>query len=214
MTDPGSSNRNAASSSLDEWLAQAQQQGFLGPKPVAEQRAHSLGLASALSGAPVSALDLGAGGGVPGLVLAVTAWPETNWALLEASSRRSAFLAAAVAAFGIGDRVRVVAERAETAGRSDGLRAQFGLVISRSFASPGVTAECGAPFLMEGGRLLVSEPPGVGAARWPAAGLAVLGLSLERRVQHPVRAVVLRAVAPCDDRYPRRVGVPTKRPLF
>ena len=64
-----------------------------------------------------------------------------------------------------------------------------------------------------GGVLVVSEPPDVDPAeRWPAAGLASVGLA---RDPDEIDGVVrLRQVASCPDRFPRRVGVPAKRPLF
>jgi hypothetical protein len=51
--------------------------------------------------------------------------------------------------------------------------------------------------------------------RWPEAGLALIGLRLaDRRVAAGASFVVLEAVAECPDRLPRRVGIPSKRPLF
>jgi 16S rRNA (guanine527-N7)-methyltransferase len=91
-------------------------------------------------------------------------------------------------------------------------------VVVRSFGPPAVTAECGAPFLRVGGLLVVSEPPAEeGKAleeRWPADGLAPLGLEPAERWTEPFTYHASRQVTPCPDRYPRRVGIPTKRPLF
>ena len=86
-------------------------------------------------------------------------------------------------------------------------------VVARSFGAPAVVPECGAPFLRTGGVLVVREPPDVDPAeRWPAAGLASVGLA---RDPDEIDGVVrLRQVASCPDRFPRRVGVPAKRPLF
>ena len=79
-----------------------------------------------------------------------------------------------------------------------------------------MTAECAAGFLrIPHGRLVVSEPPEPDPARWPAEGLARLGLrAVERHVGAGVTVQVLEAVSPLDDRFPRRTGVPAKRPLF
>ena len=94
------------------------------------------------------------------------------------------------------------------------MRAAFDLVVARSFGPPAVVAECAAPFLRVGGRLAVSEPP-TGEDRWPPAPLAELGLeATERRDVGGAHVQLLRQTAPCPDRYPRRTGVPTKRPLF
>src|SRR5690606_17211507 len=126
-------------------------------------------------------LDLGSGGGVPGLVLAVRR-PDLDVVLLDAMSRRCTFLEAAAAELGLAGRVRVVCERAEVAARDPELRGTFDVVVARSFAAPPVTAECAAGFLRVGGRLLVSEPPDhTGEERWPAAPLDELGLTVGRR---------------------------------
>ena len=202
-------------------LADAQTQGFIGPGALAPHVAHAYGFADALArarGTPLSlddrVVDLGAGGGLPGLVLA-GAWPEARFSLVEGSIRRAMFLEEAVVRCRLEGRVEVVAERAELAGRREDLRARCSIVVVRSFGRPGETAECASPFLRPGGLVIVSEPPEArGGAAWPAVGLALLGL------QRPVidlggaRFAVFRQAEVCPDRYPRRIGVPRKRPLF
>jgi 16S rRNA (guanine527-N7)-methyltransferase len=160
------------------------------------------------------AVDLGTGGGVPGLVLAC-AWPGSSWVLVEAHRRRASFLEEAAAQLGCAGRVQVLAERAEVVGRAPAHRGAAPLVVARSFGPPGVTAECAAPLLAVGGALVVSEPPGGDGARWPVSGLARLGAVPERSV-HSAKGTfqVIRQTTRCPDRYPRRVGVPAKRPLF
>lgn len=159
---------------------------------------------------PVLAVDLGSGGGVPGLMLA-TEWPASRWVLVESSDRRAAFLEQAVADLELADRVAVVAARAEQAAREDAWRGAFDLVVARSFGPPAVTAECASGFLRAGGLLVVSEPPADSDDRWPAAPLMTLGLVDRGRVGL-VR--VLEQTSVVADRFPRRVGVPAKRPLW
>ena len=168
-------------------------------------------LAGAIGRAPACALDLGSGAGIPGLVLALE-WPASSWVLLDAGERRTVVLAEAVERLGLADRVEVVCQRAEVAGRDPRHRGGYDLVTARSFGAPAVTAECGAPLLRVGGVLAVTEPPDA-HARWPAAGLELLGLSLGPSSDSPNLQQLL-AVEACPDRYPRRVGVPAKRPLF
>ena len=159
-------------------------------------------------------LDLGSGGGVPGLVLA-KARPHAEWVLLDASARRTAFLVRAVAALGLAPRVQVVTGRAEELARREDHRASYQLVVARSFAGPAVVAECAAPLLTVGGTLVVSEPPDrQGGARWPEDGLHPLGLQLAVTTSTPPQFVRLRQVQRCPERFPRRVGIPTKRPLW
>jgi 16S rRNA (guanine527-N7)-methyltransferase len=199
-------------------LERSRSLGFLGPGSVGVQVAHAEGFAAGVDAPPRRFLDLGSGGGVPGLVLA-TRWTDATAVLLDASERRCAFLTEAVTALRCDDRVSVVRARAEQAGRRGDLRGGFDLVVARGFGPPAVTAECGAPFLAVGGRLVVSEPPdghaaGPGPGRWPAEGLALVGLMPDRAWTEPYhyRSYVLER--PCPGRYPRRVGVPAKRPLF
>ncbi len=201
-------------------MGEAQALGILGEMPLADQVRHASGFAEAWTqgrgerSAPRSVVDLGSGGGMPGLVLAL-AWPSAQIVLLDSSAKRVDFLRRAIVRCGLDERVRAVGERAETAGRSDRYRSGSDLVVARSFGPPAVTAECAAPFLMVGGRLIVSEPPPDDQApdRWSSAWLAQLGLVDTGAVRGAFGYRVLEQVRPCPDRYPRRVGVPAKRPL-
>ena len=138
-----------------------------------------------------------------------------SWArvvLVESSERRAAFLSKAARLLQL--EVEVRAERAETTGRGP-LREGADVVTARSFGSPTVVAECAAPLLLLGASLVVSEPPTTSPSRWPAAGLAALGLGPAREVEVAgFHFAVLCKDDKCPARYPRRPGVPAKRPLF
>ena len=194
---------------LVEALERAQRLGFLGPGPVEEHLRHAGAFANAVS-APQLALDLGTGGGVPGLALAAT-WPTSHWVLLDANARRGAFLEQVIVELQVSDRVTVVVDRAERVARDATRRGAFDLVVARSFGPPAVTAECAVGFLCVGGRLVVSEPPADRDDRWPEAPSRALGLVDQGRVG-PVRVFEQATVA--SERFPRRVGVPAKRPLW
>ena len=196
-------------------LEEARALGFLGPGPVVGHIEHAAGFIQAVGEPhPTRVVDLGSGGGVPGLVVA-GAWPGARVFLLDSSERRALFLAQAVAALGLSARVVVGHARAEDAGRDPAWRAQADVVLARSFGPPGVTAECAAPLLAVQGRLVVSEPPDGDGERWPAARLAELGLRPAGRFEQSFsRFQVLRQDRLCPPAFPRRVGVPAKRPLF
>jgi 16S rRNA (guanine527-N7)-methyltransferase len=172
-----------------------------------------LAFAACAVAAPGRAADLGSGAGVPGLILALL-WPDSEWGLVDANVRRTAFLQEAVVSLGVSERVAVVAERAELVGRDANWRGGVDLVVSRGFGPPAVAAECAAPLLRVGGLFVVAEPPGGAPQRWPAAGLELLGLADDGRLVAPVALQRLRQVVACPERYPRRVGIPMKRPLF
>ncbi|CAN5207349.1 hypothetical protein BH24ACT1_BH24ACT1_04120 [soil metagenome] len=176
---------------------------------------HAKAFRSILAALPSGrSLDLGSGGGVPGLVLA-RAQPDTAWVLLDATVRRTDFLVEAVSALGMDSHVQVVTGRAEDIARHPVHRGSYQLVVARSFGRPAVVAECGAPLLTVGGHLVVSEPPdGNGERRWPEDGLGALGLRLVTTTSVAPHLAILRQDRPCPERFPRRVGIPSKRPLW
>jgi 16S rRNA (guanine527-N7)-methyltransferase len=205
---------SGALDALDDVLARSRELGFLGPGPVSEQRAHAAAFVDALDPLPATrAIDLGSGGGVPGLVLA-TLLPTTRWVLLDAMQRRTAFLREAVAILGLGARVTVHTARAEDAGRDLAFRGTADLVVARGFGAPALTAECAAPLLAAGGLLVVSEPPGSTGGRWPDEPLARLGLEPDGVVAGPPSFMRLRQARRTPDEFPRRAAKLGKRPLW
>ncbi|MGH9079322.1 MAG: RsmG family class I SAM-dependent methyltransferase [Acidimicrobiales bacterium] len=199
-------------------LGRAVELGFLGPMDLLEQIDHALGFVFVVERerpeGPPAAIDLGTGGGVPGLVVG-SCWPECRVTLLDAGRRRTDFLRDELMGLWSGN-IEVVRGRAEEVGRDPAFRQCFDVVTSRSFGPPAVAAECGSPFLVPGGTMVVSEPPGTAPARWPDTGLAHLGLvnGGSAHVGGRFGYQILRQAIATPDRYPRRTGVPAKRPLF
>jgi 16S rRNA (guanine527-N7)-methyltransferase len=109
--------------------------------------------------------------------------------------------------------VGATVQRAEETGRGP-MRGRRQLVTARGLAPPAVTAEVGAPLLAPKGVLLVSEPPGGDARRWPPEPLRELGLETAGVITQPAAVQILVRRGSVPDRYPRRVGVPGKRPLW
>jgi 16S rRNA (guanine527-N7)-methyltransferase len=219
---PGADEGGRSPTLLYQLLSEARAAGFLGPGPIEPQLEHAEGFAAIgrrlAPDGHATLVDLGSGGGLPGLVVAAD-WPDASVALLEANGRRAAFLRRAVDRLGFADRVTVLEERAEVCGRREGLRSGFDGVMARSFGRPAVVAECAAPLLRVGGWLVVSEPPRMGpetgeGSRWPATKLLQLGLEPAEVVHEDFEYRTLRQGGPCPDRFPRRNGVPAKRPLF
>jgi 16S rRNA (guanine527-N7)-methyltransferase len=212
--------RSRVSPSVRAQLGRSADLDFLGTMPIDDQIDHALGFVwtteEELGNPPSSVVDLGTGGGLPGLVL-IACWPDASFVLMDANQRRTDFLAEEIAQADQVERVSVVRARAEEAGRTDELRERADLLVARSFGSPATTAECASPLLAVGGRAVISEPPGEEATeRWDPEGLAQLGLERGGRYRYLDRFgyQVLLKVEASKDRYPRRVGVPAKRPLF
>jgi 16S rRNA (guanine527-N7)-methyltransferase len=201
---------------LIEVLERGRERGLVGGGPVEFHVEHAAALVAA-TGSEFAGrlLDLGSGAGVPGLALAL-AWPEATGTLVDSQRRRCAFLEEALLELGITDRIGIACGRAEELARRPDLRGGYDLVTARGFGPPAVTAECAVGFLGIGGRLVVTEPPGEPQGRrWPAEGLAALGLrGPDIRGEPGPRFAVLTLPEPASDRWPRRVGVPAKRPIW
>ena len=197
-------------------LERARDRGFLGRGEVHRHLDHSFGFLevarSVLGALPARLVDLGSGGGVPGLVLAA-AWPDARVVLVESSARRAEWLRAEAAALAL-DRVEILEGRAEEAAHHPAYRESFGLITARSFAAPPATAEIGAGFVAIGGIVLVSEPPGT-ADRWPEEPLGRLGLHAPQfSTSGGAHYVWMRKAAATPADRPRRRGRAVKRPLW
>ena len=195
-------------------LAESRRRGLLGPAEPEEHVRHAAGfIGDLVDGARV--VDLGSGGGVPGLVLAC-ARPDLHLTLVDAASRRCEVLRWAVDALDAGSRVEVMHGRAEDLARSPLHRERHDAVVARLFGPPAVTAECARGFLRSGGVLVVSEPPSMTEAeRWPVDGLGRLGFGpATARESMGAGFVAMAAVGVCPEGVPRRAGVPARRPRF
>jgi len=166
------------------------------------------------------AVDLGSGGGVPSIPVAI-ARPDLSWLLVDSVAKKARALAAFVEELGLRG-VEVVAERAEVLGRDPRHRERAGLVTARAVATLPVLAELALPLLLPGGVLIAWKGPmaahdeelqrgaraaaqlGGGPPELLAAGPPQLG-------GHRFVRVPKRARTPA--RYPRRPGEPARRPL-
>jgi 16S rRNA (guanine527-N7)-methyltransferase len=198
-------------------LLDARRRGFLGPGPVAQHVHHARGFVSAAEAAlgrtPSTYVDLGTGGGIPGLVLAF-AWPGAHGTFIDAAARRCEALRTWIERLDLTSRVTVVEGRAEEIAHDPHWRERAEVVTARAFAAPGPTAEIGTGFVQVGGVLVVSDPPAADEGRWPPAPLAELGLTAEAADSAAGHFQVLRKRSPAPGRFPRASGRPAKRPLW
>ncbi len=161
-------------------------------------------------------VDVGSGGGLPGLPLKI-ARPELAVTLVEADSGKAAFLVQACARLGLID-VEVVGRRAEEVGHDARYRESFDVAVARALAPLPVLVELCLPLVRMGGNLLAQKTD---KEEVPAAQRAIelLGGALQSVSPAPSTAratgtiVVIAKVGPTPSKYPRRSGVPARKPL-
>lgn len=165
-------------------------------------------------------VDVGSGGGVPGLVLAL-ARPAWRVTLVESERRKAEFLEEACQALGLADRVVVRAERAERVGRDPTARERHGAAVARAVAAVAPCLELTLPLVRVGGRVVLYRGPSEAAGDLEVARRVAPLLGGGAPTLHALalpsgarRALlVVPKVAATPDRFPRREGIPTKRPL-
>ncbi len=159
-----------------------------------------------------SLVDVGSGGGLPGIPLAIAAGVRVT--LVEPIAKKAAFLREALVASGLPG--VVVAERAEVSSRDPRFREQFDYATARAVSRAPTVAELTRPFLRIGGRAILQrgalddrERRAVEDAAPVLGGLVVE----ERLLEGDRRVVILEKRQASSERFPRRNGVPEKRPL-
>jgi 16S rRNA (guanine527-N7)-methyltransferase len=171
----------SSSTALIETLRDAQRFGFFGGRPIEEAVAHAGQYVAAIGpvGPTARLLDLGSGGGLPGLVIA-EALPMASIVLLDRRQKRTDFLERAVRRLGW-DHVEVWCGDAERVVRriADGTVRPFDVVTARGFGPPQITLRTAVACVAPDGVIIISEPPE--GDRWDPRWLDELGVHLERR---------------------------------
>jgi 16S rRNA (guanine527-N7)-methyltransferase len=153
-------------------LREGQRIGAIGPLAVEDAVRHSLNFVEAIADEAASVIDLGSGGGLPGLVIG---WyrPDLRVTLVDRRSKRTDFLRRAVQRLRLDEGVVVINADVRDLGRLSVHSGAYDAVTARSFGPPDETVRLALPFLAVGGQILVSDPPG--SARWPAILVHELG---------------------------------------
>ena len=163
-------------------------------------------------------LDIGTGAGLPGIPLKIV-WPQIRITLLESTGKKCRFLEQACSTLGLDD-VEVVEGRAEDLGRDPAHRETYDLALARAVAPLPVLLEYAMPALRLGGWL--AAPKGSAALSEIDASTAAfeaLGARLHDAApfQPPgglrQTVILVEKTAPTSERYPRRAGMPSRRPL-
>jgi 16S rRNA (guanine527-N7)-methyltransferase len=152
-------------------LTELQRRGAIGPVDIDAAIEHAVDFVSALPDATRLVVDLGSGGGLPGLVIAARR-RDVELVLVERRAKRADLLRFAVRALDVAD--RVVVTETDATRVADSLAITADAVTARSFGAPGVVMPIAASLLLPGGFLLVSDPPDR-MSRWSPDELAAWG---------------------------------------
>ena len=180
---------------LIETLREAQRFGFFGDRDIVAAAAHASTFVEAIGVLPAGArlLDLGSGGGLPGLVVA-DAFPQVSVVLLDRRQKRTDFLERAVRRLGWSHVAVLTADARRVCDQvATGEIDAFDVVTARGFGPPEFTLRVATATCRAGGTIVISEPPS--GDRWPPDLLEELGLDSDR--VGPVRRFV-RRLGPLD----------------
>lgn len=163
-------------------------------------------------------IDIGSGAGFPAIILAMHC-PDTEFVLVESDLKKSSFLQSCQEQLNL-QNVQVVRDRAEAIGQDKLFREQFDCCSSRAVAAMNIMLEYGLPLLKPGGKLLLWKGMNVQAeVEASQNALHILKGRVEEIYHYDMpddrqRAiVVVSKKAPTPRQYPRRIGMPSKKPL-
>lgn len=173
----------------------------------------------ALGQADARAIDVGTGAGFPGIPLKLIC-PSLCLTLLEATGKKVSFLEHIVERLGL-RKVAIIHARAEEFAHDPLHRQRYHLALARAVADLPVLVEYMLPFCQIGGWVIAQKGEAGAAEAWSAEkSITLLGGELRRvlRVELPGLSedrslVVIEKVGPTPEAYPRRPGIPSKRPL-
>ncbi len=167
----------------------------------------------------LSLLDVGTGGGFPGIPLKIMC-PSCKVVLLESLNKRIMFLESVIKELGL-EKISTVNGRAEDIAFDKLYRERFDVVVSRAVANLSTLSEYCIPFVKRDGSFISYKGGDIGTELDDAHyAITVLGGSLDRTEKFNIAGtdiertlVYIRKVKDTEERYPRRAGVPSKKPL-
>lgn len=185
MTGPSAVNSNTVDESrmrvLERILREAQRIGALSNTPVAEIIKHAKWFAEAIPHSARTAVDLGSGAGVPGLIVALFC-PQISLQLVDRRVGRTDVLVRAVHALNLTDRVTVKCSEINTMTKDSTWAKHFDVAMSRGLGPPIQTLNLSRDLVKPGGVIIISEPPPDSDSRWDEQQVRALGLEGPSRV--------------------------------
>jgi 16S rRNA (guanine527-N7)-methyltransferase len=171
-------------------------------------------------GANLRLIDVGAGGGFPGLPLKI-AFPAIKLVLLEATTKKAAFLHHIEQMLNL-DNVEILVGRAEEIAHKSQYREQFDIVLSRAVAPLATLSELTLPFCSIGGSLIAQKKGAIfleisratkaidilGGSRPKVRGINLAELTDQRYL------IIVDKVTQTPEKHPRRPGIPARRPIL
>ena len=165
-------------------------------------------------------IDIGTGCGFPGLAIAI-ALPKTNMTLVDASNKKTNILEAISKELNLSSRIQIKNQRAEELGRDLFFRGKFDLAMARAVAPAPTVAEYLIPLIQRNGEALIYR------GKWVEGDedkLIKSLISLKGKIksiqtkQLPANKgernlIRLKSIEECPKKYPRAIGIPSKRPL-
>lgn len=162
-------------------------------------------------------IDIGTGAGFPGVPIKIYK-PEYKLTLLESQKKKIHFLEELIKILDLSD-VEIVWDRAENLGKDPKYREQYDLVLARGVAKPNVVLEYTLPFVKING-LFLGQATEKSIEEWKNSEkvVEILGGIVEDKIQISFDNIIriflkIRKIAKTPDKYPRKPGIPEKRPL-
>lgn len=165
------------------------------------------------------AFDLGTGAGFPGMPLKIMR-PEAFFTLADSLNKRVNYLQTVIGELGLKN-VEAIHGRAEELGQDRSYREQYSVVFSRAVAAAGVLAEYCLPFVKVGGHFVALKGPEIeeelnaGKKAIRELGGRIIGVEVFELplIRDPRTLVVIEKQASTPAKYPRRAGLPAKKPI-
>ncbi len=164
-------------------------------------------------------IDVGTGAGFPGLVIKIL-YPTIKLTLLDSLLKRVNFLKLLTARLGL-EEIDIIHSRAEDLGQNNEYREKFDLAVSRAVAAANILSEYTLPLVREGGSVLLYKGPNYLDELTDAEdGISLLGGEITNLIEIDIPGldekrylIQVKKRGKTPVKYPRRAGIPKKRPL-